>query len=47
VGPGHRAACHFAKPYPIDISKLDQKILDEAALAAVVGGSEGAACAAP
>ncbi len=37
VGPGHRAACHFAKPFPIDISKLDQKVIDEAALAAVVG----------
>lgn len=37
VGPGHRAACHFAAPYPIDVEKLDTKIVDDAALAAVVG----------
>ncbi len=23
VSPGHRAACHFAKPFPIDISKVE------------------------
>jgi oligopeptide transport system ATP-binding protein len=37
VSPGHRAACHFAAPFPIDVSKLDQKLIDEAALAAIVG----------
>ncbi len=42
VGPGHSAACHFAKPFPIDVSKLDQKLIDEAALAAVVGESAAA-----
>jgi oligopeptide transport system ATP-binding protein len=41
VAPGHRAACHFAKPYPIDVTKLETKIVDEAALAAVVGASKG------
>lgn len=37
VAPGHRAACHFAKPFPIDVDKLDTTIVDESALSAVVG----------
>jgi len=37
VVPGHFAACHFAKPYPIDVSKIDNTIIDDALLAAVVG----------
>jgi len=41
VGPGHRAACHFAKPFPIDLSAIDNTIVDEEVLAAVIGG-EGA-----
>ncbi len=40
VGEGHKAACHFAKPYPIDVDKLDVQLVDEAALAAVVGDAE-------
>lgn len=39
VGDGHRAACHFAAPFPIDVSKIDQTVIDESALAAVVGES--------
>jgi len=42
VGPEHRAACHFAKPYPIDVSAIDMTIIDESALAAVVGTETGA-----
>jgi len=42
VGPGHRAACHFAKPFPIDVSKIGGTLIDEDALAAVVG--EAPAC---
>jgi oligopeptide transport system ATP-binding protein len=38
VADGHRAACHFAKSFPIDVSKLDNKIVDEHALAHAVGG---------
>jgi oligopeptide transport system ATP-binding protein len=41
VGPGHRAACHFAAPFPIDVSALDTQIIDESALAAVVGAESG------
>jgi oligopeptide transport system ATP-binding protein len=37
VAPGHQAACHFAKPFPIDLSVIDNTIVDEAVLAAVVG----------
>jgi hypothetical protein len=37
VIPGHKAACHFAAPYPIDVDKLDVKIIDESALFAVTG----------
>lgn len=37
VAPGHRAACHFAKPYPIDIEAIDTTIVDESALSAVIG----------
>ena len=37
VGDGHRAACHFAAPFPIDVSALDQTIVDESVLGAVVG----------
>ena len=44
VAPGHQAACHFAKPYPIDVSKLDVTIVDDEALAAVVG-TDGPDCA--
>lgn len=35
VSPGHRAACHFAAPFPIDVSKLDVTIVDDSALAAL------------
>lgn len=35
VAPGHRAACHFAKAYPIDIDAIDNTIIDESALAAL------------
>ncbi|MGV8082956.1 MAG: ABC transporter ATP-binding protein [Coriobacteriia bacterium] len=35
VGEGHRAACHFAKPFPITIESAP--IIDEEALEAVVG----------
>jgi oligopeptide transport system ATP-binding protein len=45
VGPGHRAACHFAKPYPIDVSKLDQKVIDEDALRVLVGSGTGSGTA--
>ncbi|MDZ4170401.1 MAG: dipeptide ABC transporter ATP-binding protein [Coriobacteriia bacterium] len=38
VAPGHRAACHFAKPFPIDITKLNQTLIDEEALAALAVG---------
>ena len=41
VGSGHHAACHFAAPFPIDVSKLDTTIIDESALAAVVGVASG------
>ncbi len=41
VGQGHHAACHFAKPFPIDITKLDQRLIDEEALSAVVGDAAG------
>ena len=37
VGAGHRAACHFAKPFPIDVRSSTSTIVDESALAAVVG----------
>jgi len=39
VGVDHRAACHFAKPYPIDVSKIEKTVIDESVLAAVVGES--------
>ena len=44
VAPGHRAACHFASPFPIDVSTLDVKVIDELALEALGVGkaaSEG------
>lgn len=44
VAPGHRAACHFASPFPIDVSTLDVKVIDESALEALGVGkaaSEG------
>ncbi len=37
VAPGHRAACHFAKPFPIDVKSLDSTLIDDSALAAVTG----------
>lgn len=37
VASGHRAACHFAKPYPIDVSAVSTTVIDESALAAVTG----------
>ena len=42
VGPGHRAACHFAKAYPIDVEMIDNTIIDETALAALAGEMESA-----
>ncbi len=36
VGDGHMAACHFAKSYPIDVSAIDTKIVDDSVLDAVV-----------
>ena len=27
VAPGHRAACHFAKPYPIPLDKVSAKVI--------------------
>ncbi len=36
VAVGHRAACHFAKAYPIDVHSLDVKLVDESALSAIV-----------
>lgn len=36
VAPGHRAACHFAAPFPIDVSKIDSSIVVDEALSAVV-----------
>jgi len=41
VQPGHRAACHFAKPHPIDIAAIDTTIIDESALSAIVGAQSG------
>jgi len=38
IAPGHRAACHFAKPFPIELEKVERTIIDERALEAVVGG---------
>lgn len=35
---GHKAACHFAAPHPIDVDALDVKVIDESALSAVIGG---------
>lgn len=29
VAPGHRAACHFAKPFPIDVSQLKDQTFAE------------------
>jgi oligopeptide transport system ATP-binding protein len=43
VAPGHRAACHFAEPFPIDVSKIDITLVDEEALAAVVGDEAASA----
>jgi oligopeptide transport system ATP-binding protein len=42
IAPGHRAACHFAKPFPIDVAKLDVTVINEDALSAVVGDAAGA-----
>ncbi len=41
ITPGHFASCHFARPFPIDIKSAP--IIDEAALAAVIGDSVAAA----
>lgn len=35
VRTGHRAACHFAKPFPIDVEKVDNTIVDDSALEAL------------
>jgi len=43
VGQSHSAACHFARPFPIDIEKIDTKIIDEEILAAVIGGDDSEA----
>jgi oligopeptide transport system ATP-binding protein len=40
VGDTHRAACHFAAPFPIPLEKAQTTILDDAAAEAVLG--EGA-----
>ncbi|HET6350743.1 MAG TPA: dipeptide ABC transporter ATP-binding protein [Coriobacteriia bacterium] len=44
VAPGHRAACHFAKPFPIDIAQIDNTIVTDdaaAALASLQAGPKG------
>jgi oligopeptide transport system ATP-binding protein len=38
VGPIHRAACHFAAPFPIPLDQAQTTILDDAAIDAVLGG---------
>jgi oligopeptide transport system ATP-binding protein len=38
VGPSHRAACHFAKPYPIPLEKAETSIIDASLIDAVLGG---------
>ena len=43
--PGHSAACHFAKPYPIDIEMTS--IIDDAALEAALGGLPAGSAVAP
>lgn len=35
VAPGHRAACHFAKPYPIDVAAATASVVDESAFEAL------------
>ncbi len=39
VAPGHRAACHFAKPFPVDVEAVDASIVDDEALAALQSSS--------
>jgi oligopeptide transport system ATP-binding protein len=38
VGPSHRAACHFAKPFPIPLEKAETSIIDASLIDAVLGG---------
>ncbi len=37
VEPGHRAACHFAKPFPVDVDAIETTIVVEDALDAALG----------
>ncbi len=38
VGASHRAACHFAAPFPIDVDAVGATIVDDGALAALQAG---------
>ncbi len=37
VRPGHRAACHFAAPFPIPIEKAETTVVDQAVAEEVLG----------
>ena len=40
VGPVHRAACHFAKPFPIPLEKAETSIIDESLMEAILGDTK-------
>ena len=43
VAPGHRAACHFAKPYPIPLDKVPTKVIVDDPVAGPAGSAAGRA----